>query len=92
MTIRIIILSLFLLGITACGSAKMMITNFDKDGNVTSTNKISYIRVGSGELSEVDVNIKTGKAKIGSQKGSAGDMAEALLNLTEIAKKAVAVP
>ena len=91
--IRISILSFIALnGIMGCGSAQMEITNFDTQGNITSVNKVKYKRLGSGELSAVDVDIKKGKASIGSQKGSAGDIGEALKNFSEVSKKAAMIP
>jgi hypothetical protein len=76
-----------LLTLVGCGSATMKIVKFDAAGNKTSEQKIRYIRVGSGELESVDIDIRKGKASIGSQKGSAGDMGEAFKNLTEVAKR-----
>ncbi len=79
-----ILCSLFIVG---CGYVRTEITNFDEQGNVTSVNKASYLRVGSGELNKVDADIKTGKFKIGSQKGSGGAMAETALNLSKVLLK-----
>jgi len=91
--IQISILSVIAVsGIMGCGSARMEITNYDTQGKITSVNKIKYTRVGSGELQAVAVDIKEGKASVGSQKGSAGDIGEALKNFSEVAKKGAGIP
>jgi hypothetical protein len=88
-----ILLLIVIINITGCGSAYMKNTMFDPaTGKILSVNEVSYKRLGSGELSTIDINLKTGKAKIGGQKGNAGDLTEAFLNLTEIAKSAILIP
>ncbi len=78
---------LCLLVCMACASARATITKYDKEGNIESVNVIRYNVVGRREANKVDLNLNTGKVKIGSAGGSAGDLAKSLLNLTEIAKK-----
>ncbi len=63
---------------TSCASA--VYREVDKEGNVTK--EISYSVLGKRELSALDVDIEKGKIKLGSSQGSAGDLAEALRNLS----------
>lgn len=80
-----------LLVVVGCGSARQHIIEYYPDGNKKSEKLVKYNRYGSGELNAVESDIIKGTAKIGSQKGSAGDLAGALLNLSEIAKKGAGI-
>lgn len=79
--LAILVIVLSLTG--GCASSRFTITEFDKDGNVVSISKITSKVAGARKLTDVDVNIKKGKVKIGSSEGSAGDLAEAILNLSK---------
>lgn len=93
MIIRIFILLVIAVSVNmGCRSTNMTKTVFDKEGNVVSVNKIESTVLGTSKVSDFSVDLKKGKAKFGRSENSAGDMAGALLNLTEIAKRASGTP
>ncbi len=85
----VIIAALALSFVTGCASARYV--EISPEGEITK--EITYRVVGKRELNELDVDIKTGKIKLGSSRGDAGDLAEARLNMSEVAAKlALTIP
>ncbi len=93
---KYLILFILCLLFMGCGHAKMKITEFDNNGDIISVNKISYFAVGTRDIKNVDVDLETGKAKIGSAKGTPEGLGldslfEGLKNFSEVAKKAALI-
>ncbi len=83
-----IILTLVFMFCIGCANAHYR----EYDENERLVKEISYSVLGKRDLNSLDVDIEKGKIKLGSSRGDAGDLAEAFLNLSEVAKKAAAVP
>lgn len=73
MIIKLIITGL-IIALTGCSSIAW------EDG---TGKKITYRRLGSQELKQLEVNMKTGKVSLGSSKGDTGALSEAILNLSK---------
>ncbi len=74
--------------VTGCASATYKITEYEEDSAKVVT-EISYNVLGKRELNKLDVNVKTGKIKLGSAKGDAGDLGTAIMNATEFGLEAI---
>ncbi len=81
-----IIAIITLLMLTSCASAHMERTVFNTDGTKIVI-KINYDVLGKREFHNLKINPNTGMIELGDSKGSAGDLATALKNATEIIKK-----
>lgn len=84
---RALVVMLLLCGLCSCASSTYRETGLDG-----ISKEITYTVLGSRQLKGVDINLEKGRIKLESGQGSAGDIAETLLNLSEIAKRAALVP
>ena len=71
-----IIISIGILGLCiGCGSASMHKRTYDSTtGKLLTEDEVKVRRLGSGSLTDTEIGLKTGKARIGSREGDIGGM------------------